>query len=73
MQAQYYEIETEIAEVFEDGGILEQYPRLKYQFTYESYKPSFSWFDKNVVSKSEVVMACSGSLPQGLKVPKEVK
>ena len=71
MQSQYYEMAPEIAEVFEDEGVLEQYPRLKYHFTYDSYKPSFSWLDKSVVSKNEVTMACSGSLPQGLKQPKE--
>jgi len=71
MQSQYYEIAPEIAEVFEDEGVLEQYPRLKYQFTYANYTPRFSWFDKSVVSKNEVFSACHGSLPQGLKKPKE--
>ncbi|WP_255286132.1 hypothetical protein [Priestia megaterium] len=73
MQAQYYEIAPEVAEVFEDEGVLEQYPRLKYHFTYENYTPSFSWFDKSVVSKNEVFSACRGNFPQGLKQPKDVK
>lgn len=73
MQSQYYEMAPDIAEIFEDEGVLEQYPRLKYHFTYDSYKPSFNWLDRNVVSKNEVTTACSGSLPQGLKPFKDVK
>lgn len=74
MQSQYYEMAPDIAEIFEDEGVLKQYPRLKYHFSYDSYKPSFNWLDRNVVSKNEVTIACSGSLPQGLKQPtKDVK
>lgn len=73
MRKQYYEIAPDITEIFEDEGVLKQYPRLKYHFTYDSYKPSFNWLDRNVISKNEVTTACSGSLPQGLKPPKDVK
>lgn len=73
MQSQYYEMAPDIAEIFEDEGVLEQYPRLKYHFTYDSYKPSFNWLDRNVISKNEVTTACSGSLPQGLKQTKDVR
>jgi hypothetical protein len=73
MRQQYSEIAPDIEEVFQDEGVLEQYPRLKYHFSYDSYKPSFNWLDKSVVSKSEVSTARDGYLPQGLKQPKEVK
>ncbi|AOZ90684.1 hypothetical protein BK049_11875 [Bacillus xiamenensis] len=72
MQEQYREIAPEIDEVFQDKGVLEQYPRLAYAYTYENYVPSFSWFENSVVSKNEVFSACRGNLPHGLKEPKEM-
>lgn len=73
MRTQYYEIAHDLEELFHDKDVLEQFPRLAYTHTYDSYKPKFNWFNNSVVSKSDVLTACDGSLPQGLKQPKEVK
>ncbi|MBY0201607.1 hypothetical protein H7U05_30895, partial [Priestia megaterium] len=73
MRTQYYEISPDIEEIFHDKDVLEQYPRLAYTHTYDSYKPKFNWFNNSVVSKSDVLTACDGSLPQGLTKPKDVK
>ncbi|RAS88191.1 hypothetical protein A3863_14445 [Priestia endophytica] len=71
MRLQYLEIAPDVEEVFQDERVLEQFPRLKYQFNYDSYKPSFNWLEKSVVAKNEVVSASQGNLPSGLKQPKE--
>lgn len=71
IQSQYSEVEADLMEVFDDSKVKEQYPRLSYQYGRDTYKPSFSWFTRDVVNKNEVFYACSGSLPQGVKVPKE--
>jgi hypothetical protein len=73
MRTQHYEISPDIEEIFHDKDVLEQYPRLAYTHTYDSYKPKFNWFNNSVVSKSDVLTACDGSLPQGLTKPKDVK
>ncbi|CAI8951795.1 Phage protein [Priestia megaterium] len=73
MRTQYYEIAPDLEEIFHDKGVLEQFPRLAYTHTYDSYKPKFNWFNNSVISKSDVLTACDGSLPQGLKQPKDVK
>lgn len=71
MQEQYREVAPDLQEVFQDSKVLERFPRLHYHYTYENYRPHFSWWNKNVVSKNDVHLACSGSLPQGLKKPQE--
>lgn len=73
MRTQYYEISHDLEEIFHDKGVLEQFPRLAYTHTYDTYKPKFNWFNNGVVTKSDVLTACDGSLPQGLKQPKDVK
>lgn len=73
MRTQYYEIAPDLEEIFHDKDVLEQFPRLAYTHTYDSYKPKFNWFNNGVVTKSDVLTACDGSLPQGLKQPKDVK
>lgn len=72
MRTQYYEISPDLEEIFHDKGVLEQFPRLAYTHTYDSYKPKFNWFNNSVVSKSDVLTACDGALPANLKQPKDV-
>lgn len=69
MRTQYYEIAPEVAEIYEDPAVTERYPRLQYHFTYDKFKPSFYWFENNVVTKNEVFNACGG---QEIKKPKGV-
>ncbi|MFE4036059.1 hypothetical protein [Priestia sp. YIM B13489] len=69
MRTQYYEIAPEVAEIYEDPTVNERYPRLKYHFTYDKFKPSFYWLENSVVAKSEVFNACDG---QNIKKPKGV-
>lgn len=71
MRTQYYEIAPDIEELFQDKDVLEQFPRLSYTHTYNNHKPKFNWFNTSVISKSEVLTACDGNLPQGLKEPQE--
>ncbi|QDZ88740.1 hypothetical protein [Priestia megaterium] len=71
MQTQYFEIAPDIDEVIKDSKVLGQYPRFAYAYNYDNYKPSFSWFDKAVVSKNEVLSATGGHIPEGVKEPQE--
>jgi hypothetical protein len=68
---QYTEIESDIMEVFEDSRVKEQHPHIVYQYGRDNFKPSFSWFNRDVVSKNEVFYACGGTMPEGVTVPKE--
>ena len=72
MRTQYYKIAPDLEEIFHDKYVLEQFPRLAYTHTYDTYKPKFSWFNNSVVSKSDVLTACDGALPANLKQPKDV-
>jgi len=73
IQSQYWSIAPDIHEIYRDSAVTEKYPRLAYAFSDETYKPSFSWFEKSVVSKDEVFSATRGVLPQDVRKQKDVK
>jgi hypothetical protein len=70
---QYSTIAPDLMEILDDKEVTKVHPRVMNQFSSESYKPTF-WQDiKTVVHREDIRLACSGSLPQGLKQPKDVK
>ncbi|EGI2115034.1 hypothetical protein FH832_003102 [Listeria monocytogenes] len=70
---QYSTIAPDLMEILDDREVTKVHPRVMNQFSSESYKPTF-WQDiKTVVHREDIRLACSGSLPQGLKQPKDVK
>lgn len=71
MQKQYYSIAPDLMDILDDPKVNEVYRNVKYQFTSDSYKPSYFEGNKTVVHREDIRLACSGNLPQGLKAPKE--
>jgi hypothetical protein len=70
---QYSTIAPDLMEILDDKEVTKVHPRVMNQFSSESYKPTF-WQDiKTVIHREDIRLACSGSLPQGLKQPKDVK
>ncbi|KKK37528.1 hypothetical protein WQ57_13910 [Mesobacillus campisalis] len=69
MDTQYREIAPEILELFQDEAVLEVYPRMKYEFNREYWKPTIQLSE--FLSESDLTYAKMGSIT--VAKPKDVK
>lgn len=72
MQEQYFSIEADVKEVFDDIAVKETHVHIGRGFTPEHYRPSYSEFSKTVVSKQDIFTAISGQIPPNIRKTEEV-
>lgn len=72
MKKQFFAIESDVKEVFDDVAVRETYVQIGRGFTQEHYQPFYSEFDKTVISKQDIFTAVSGQIPQRIRKPEEV-
>jgi len=72
MQEQYFAIESDVKEVFDDVAVKETHVRIGRGFTPEQYRPSYNEFEKTVISKQDIFTAISGQMPQRIRKPEGV-
>lgn len=72
MQEQFFAVEADVKEVFDDVAVKENHVNIGRGFTPEHYKPSYSEFSKTVVSKQDIFTAISGQMPPNIRKPEGV-
>lgn len=69
MQSQYFAIEADVKDLFDDVAVQEVHVRIGRGFTAERFQPTYSEFDKTVVSRQDIFTAASGQMPPNLRKP----
>lgn len=72
MKEQFFAIEADVKEVFDDVAVQETHVKIGRGFTPEHYQPTYSEFSKTVISKQDIFTAISGQMPPNIRKPEGV-
>jgi hypothetical protein len=73
MALQYKEVSPDILEVFEDKEVLETYPRMRYAFNQEMWRPTINMNTDRVLDTNDFLYAKMGFITSRIGKPQGVK